>query len=244
MDEVLDLSSSSSPKEESPMDLSVKRPSVIRPNSLSIERAPSVPVKEQPRDILSPLTDSSVLLKSIYDTTSSLTKKVSPPRDDDVMLHTYLKERAVIDSARKRKQYLLSPSAIDGDHGSFKYSLTVADSSGGQQQHQQQQLLRRSPSLPARNPDLIKKKLVPDDDNKEEQPPTKKIMLGSTVVTIGSSSTSYIVADIKASGRNALASSPALPSTPANLTVVNSSEKHAKPSFIAPSGVIPSPSTR
>ncbi|KAB7504106.1 Transcription factor E4F1, partial [Armadillidium nasatum] len=142
----MDLSTSKPDRNDdtTPIDLSIKRPSVItacnyqdstserdqtvRPSHLPIPKkiateiskpksptAPTTPIRENAKDILSPVTESSLLLKSIYDTTYRVSSsnfeknsQADPMKDTSCgpMLQTYLTERAVLDSTRKRYQYL------------------------------------------------------------------------------------------------------------------------------------------
>lgn len=100
----------------------------------------TTPIREQPEDILSPVTESSLVLKSIYSTTrklasSSLDKRspaVSDHTKGDSRFQTYLTERAVLDCARKRHQYLSNASEDSsslGATGTLSLS-TVTNNSG------------------------------------------------------------------------------------------------------------------
>ena len=154
-DDESQLESAKQPRDldnSAPMDLSVKRPSVLNLSvnannsncsakskpfesinrlgqlqshekfSMSELGSPTTPIREHPSEILSPVTDSSILLKSIYNTTLRVATSTNrskqsgvslPSKETGHMLQAYLKERAVLDTTMKRHQYHLSPSSSD-----------------------------------------------------------------------------------------------------------------------------------
>ncbi|RXG58049.1 Transcription factor E4F1 [Armadillidium vulgare] len=163
----MDLSTSSKPDrndDTTPIDLSIKRPSVItacnyqdstserdqtvRPSHLPIPKkivteiskpksptAPTTPIRENAKDILSPVTESSLLLKSIYDTTYRVSSsnfeknsQADPMKDTSCgpMLQTYLTERAVLDSTRKRYQYLHTSVEDQSLNNDQNYSIVYS----------------------------------------------------------------------------------------------------------------------
>ncbi|KAK4299721.1 hypothetical protein Pmani_028020 [Petrolisthes manimaculis] len=95
--------------------------------SLSSPATPSTPIREHAFEILSPVTESSSLLKSIYNTTERASHVSSekqphvvldPTKENgssSFMLQAYLKERAVLDSTIKRHQYKDSSSETSPD---------------------------------------------------------------------------------------------------------------------------------
>lgn len=94
--------------------------------SLASPATPSTPIKEHPFEILSPVTESSSLLKSIYNTTERVSHAsyeklhvVPDPTKENgsssFMLQAYLKERAVQDTTIKRQQYKDSSSDTSPD---------------------------------------------------------------------------------------------------------------------------------
>lgn len=130
--------------------LSVSRPSFLPigckssvPSSFALStsmplKSPLTPIKEQPSDILSPVTESSLLLKSIYNTTERVARvsksmhenqqiacgSVQSRKKSGVMLNAYLTEKAIKDSNIKCQQYLTS----DTSAASFKPVVTCDQS--------------------------------------------------------------------------------------------------------------------
>ena len=244
-------SSSPSPRGDSsrdcPMDLSVRRgggggggpadkgaphrpsflPVLSRPSLLEssgLAASPSTPIREHPSEILSPVTESSSLLKSIYQTTERAAQVSSVVLDPSTesgssrsMLHAYLRERAVRDTAIKRQQYSFSSDAPPG-----------------------------SPHLPPGEPKEQGKGAPHEGKDRERiTPPAPLSITSNTTSTITCSTTfsssAIIVTSSQVSSSASSSTTSRMPTPPANLTVMNSGGGlDTKTAFLVPSGVVPS----
>lgn len=127
-------------EEISPMDLTVKRHSISM--DIAENKSSSIGVDNRSEDILSSVTHSSLLLRSIYETTNKVSVstinhafKDNPNSlgniDEGHMFQTYLTERAVLDSAKKRYQYLpcrFEPQVAPCDEESFSKVISTEES--------------------------------------------------------------------------------------------------------------------
>lgn len=194
---------------------------------------PSTPIREHPSEILSPVMETSSLLKSIYQTTERAAQAscvVLDPSGENgssrSMLHAYLKERAVLDTTIKRQQY---SSSSDGSPDSPH--LPPGEAQG----QQQQQVM----------PEAKEAK-----DREGGTPPAPISTSTSTTSTVTSTITSAGTTIITTANQPPSSAPSALPSTscstsrmptpPANLTVMNSGGLDTKTAFLVPSGVVPS----
>ncbi|KAA0203171.1 hypothetical protein HAZT_HAZT003767 [Hyalella azteca] len=115
------------------------RPSFLQlvpPKSSTSLVSPLTPIREQPADILSPVTDSSMLLKSIYSTTERASRvsvlssqagyphSIAASQASGVMMKAYLTQRAIQDTFIKRHQYQGCEALIDD--ATFKGKLRAA----------------------------------------------------------------------------------------------------------------------
>ncbi|XP_018027735.1 uncharacterized protein LOC108682979 [Hyalella azteca] len=107
------------------------RPSFLQlvpPKSSTSLVSPLTPIREQPADILSPVTDSSMLLKSIYSTTERASRvsvlssqagyphSIAASQASGVMMKAYLTQRAIQDTFIKRHQYQGQTSYSDASN--------------------------------------------------------------------------------------------------------------------------------
>uniref|UniRef100_A0A6A7G4T3 Shn zinc finger protein n=1 Tax=Hirondellea gigas TaxID=1518452 RepID=A0A6A7G4T3_9CRUS len=94
-------------------------------------RSPLTPIREQPEDILSPVTESSVLLKCIYNTTERASKvsaalninnnqsQILSQEQSGTMMTAYLTEKAIHDTSIKRQQYQATGSCLSTASGTL-----------------------------------------------------------------------------------------------------------------------------
>ena len=109
----------------------VKSPHLVF-GGLPSPHTPLTPIREQPCDILSPVTDSSMLLKSIYSTTERTAKATSAMtiENSGVMMKKYLTERAIQDTFMKRHQYqgVSSSQTVDSKYTTATMHLVASNS--------------------------------------------------------------------------------------------------------------------
>ncbi|XP_042230982.1 uncharacterized protein LOC121872325 isoform X3 [Homarus americanus] len=208
--------------------------------SLASPGTQSTPIREHPSEILSPVTESSTLLKTIYNTTErashvSFEKQsiVPDPTKENgcssSMLQAYLKERAMLDTTIKRQQY--KDSSSDTSPDSPHSSLASASISSGSSAVESVETLSKpeSTSDGEKSEKESKKEGKQEDASggiSDEQSPLSMPSSSGSCSTITSS---------------ALQSTTSrMPTPPANLTVMNSGGMDTKTSFLVPSGVVPS----
>ena len=196
--------------------------------------SPSTPIREHPSEILSPVTESSSLLKSIYQTTeraAQVSAVVLDPSTENgssrSMLNAYLRERAVLDTAIKRQQYSFSDASPGSPH------LPPGESQGQEQVAAAAGTAAAAANQEGKNGERI-------------SPPAPLSNTSNTTSTFTTSTTLSNSAIIVTSSQNSSSSSTSsssasrMPTPPANLTVMNSGGLDTKTAFLVPSGVVPS----
>ncbi|XP_068236771.1 transcription factor HIVEP3 isoform X1 [Palaemon carinicauda] len=202
---------------------------------------PLTPIREHPSEILSPVTESSSLLKSIYNTTLRISSVSSGERQNIVldptkengcnslMFQDYLKERAVLESNFKRQQYKNSSSDTSPDSPQSNLVQTSTEVKSSSAENETPELSKKS-KVDAEN----KVKISGDECKKDGKEGTSQ---GSDVEQIRSSTPSSSSATFNSSLSQGLSR---MPTPPANLTVMNSVGMDTKTAFLVPSGVVPS----
>nr|XP_045597063.1 uncharacterized protein LOC123757464 isoform X2 [Procambarus clarkii] len=209
-------------------------------NSLASPGTPSTPIREHASEILSPVTESSSLLKSIYNTTErashvSFEKKniVPDPTKENgcssSMLQAYLKECAVLDTTIKRQQYKDSSTdtSPDSPHGSLT-TLSVSNGSSTIAENAETTHKQESTKNCKKSDKDSQKEGKEEDscggasDEKSSRCTASPSSIGSVTSTALQSTTSR------------------MPTPPANLTVMNSGGIDTKTAFLVPSGIVPS----
>lgn len=216
----------------------LSRPSVLELSSMAASPStPSTPIREHPSEILSPVTETSSLLKSIYQTTERAAQAscvVLDPSGENgssrSMLHAYLKERAMLDTTIKRQQY---SSSSDGSPDSPH--LPPGEALGQQQQGtlEVKEAKEREGGTP------------PAPLSTSTTSTTTSTVTSTITSTITSSGTTIITTSSQplpssSSSSSTSCSTSRMPTPPANLTVMNSGGLDTKTAFLVPSGVVPS----
>lgn len=194
--------------------------------------SPSTPIREHPSEILSPVTESSSLLKSIYQTTERAAQASAVVLDPTTengssrsMLNAYLRERAVLDTAIKRQQYSFSDASPGSPH------LPPGESQGQEQAAVVAAAAAAAAGQEGKNGERI-------------SPPAPLSNTSNTTSTFTTSTTisnsAIIVTSSQVSSSSASSSASRMPTPPANLTVMNSGGLDTKTAFLVPSGVVPS----
>lgn len=206
---------------------------------------PPTPIREHASEILSPVTESSTLLKTIYNTTErashasfDMQNIVPDPTKENgcssSMLQAYLKERAVLDTTIKRHQYKESSSSDtspDSPHGSIKTITAVSSSNTATSVS--------SLSTAAENDESARKPEGTNDGEKSSK--EEKDEDGSGVTSEEKSRQSAASPSVSGTAAPTLQSNTSrMPTPPANLTVMNTGGIDTKTSFLVPSGVVPS----
>ncbi|KAG0718248.1 Zinc finger protein 558 [Chionoecetes opilio] len=216
----------------------LSRPSLLE--SPGVAASPSTPIREHPSDILSPVTESSSLLKSIYQTTERAAQVTSVTLDPSTesgssrsMLHAYLRERAVLDTAIKRQQYSFSSDASPGSsHLPPGESQPQPQEQGPAEAHEGKGGEKVSSQAP-----LI---TTPNTTITSSTSTTTSALTLTPTMTSTTTSTATIVTSIQLSS-STVNSTSRMPTPPANLTVMNSGRGlDTKTAFLVPSGVLPS----
>ncbi|CAL4117823.1 unnamed protein product, partial [Meganyctiphanes norvegica] len=226
-----------------------------RPNFLSLKKSgvndmrspvsmltspgtPTTPIREHPADILSPVTESSTILKSIYNTTSRVTqgpygeKNVTPELrsgESNPMLKTYITERAVLDATIKMQQYKNSSSENSPDSpndllGNVTNNNTARkiESTSHQTKQQQQQL-----------------QVHVDESKQLQQQQQIKQEVNQQISQMNSVLDSTSSPNITVNNNMATANSRMPGGQAANFTVMNNGEIDTKTSFLIPTVVGP-----
>lgn len=219
----------------------LSRPSVLELSSMAASPStPSTPIREHPSEILSPVTETSSLLKSIYQTTERAAQAscvVLDPSGENgssrSMLHAYLKERAMLDTTIKRQQY---SSSSDGSPDSPH--LPPGEAQGQQQQQQGTPEVKEAKEREGGTP--------PAPLSTSTTSTTTSTVTSTITSTITSTGTTIITTasqpppSSSSSSSSTSCSTSRMPTPPANLTVMNSGGLDTKTAFLVPSGVVPS----
>lgn len=212
--------------------------------NLTSPGTPTTPIREHPSEILSPVTESSSLLKSIYNTTSRATHVsnrekldivIDPSKENgcnNSMLQAYIKECAVLDTTIKRQQYKDSSSDTSPDsprnsllpnHSATSVSTAGAENSNDQSQKSESIQNDRGTSL--------------DEIKREGRTENETQGVNSEPSCASDPSPSSCATAINSTPQ---AATSRMPTPPANLTVMNNGGMDTKTAFLVPSGVVPS----
>lgn len=212
--------------------------------NLTSPGTPTTPIREHPSEILSPVTESSTLLKSIYNTTSRATHVsnrekldivIDPSKENgcnNSMLQAYIKECAVLDTTIKRQQYKDSSSdtSPDSPHNSLipNHSGTSVSTAGAENSNEQPQKSESIQNDRGTSLDEIKREGRTENESlgvNSEQSCTSEVSSSSCTTAVNSTPQ---------------AATSRMPTPPANLTVMNNGGMDTKTAFLVPSGVVPS----
>lgn len=204
---------------------------------------PSTPIREHPSEILSPVTESSTLLKSIYNTTLRISNVSSGERQSIVpdptkengcnssMLQAYLKERAVLDTTFKRQQYKNSSSDTSPDSPQSNLIQTSTEVASSSANNEPSELPKKSEAESESNA-----KMSVDESKKNG----KEVASQGSDIEQNQSSAPSSSSSGGVNSSSAQGVTSRMPTPPANLTVMNSVGMDTKTAFLVPSGVVPS----